>query len=366
MKLFMKLFSALLFFAFAAALFYSCKKSDKADPGQNAVTDQIRQRFKNEPLRSVQLLNLPGTGFYGDMNGTRLTPGSVKNSRELGTSCPDPGDAEFSQSFVSMEREFTCNVGYRFVVTYKIISEFYIVNNVGSSYSGGRIRLKNALGTYYYITPSASRAPLLSIQNNGVVGHNSLGADLNEFIVSFRTEYISQTDFSNAVAIEPNLFAYTDCSNYSTITIAFSPQQSAEGSQQNTYPCSRVDRVYWNPRNGSTPPNLTGADPVGSTCFPYGYVFPNKQEVLFKNSSNQWVPFYLFNSGVSGASTAKSLINYFDIFYIDVSTSQSSNGLVPGNVQVRFRNNHMGNSSNGGPCVTQPTDTWIYETWYIN
>ena len=187
-----------------------------------------------------------------------------------------------------------------------------------------------------------------------------------EFVVSYRTEYISSTDFSNAVAIEPNLFAYTDCSSYPTISIAFSPQQSAIGSQQNSLPCSRVDKVYWNPSDGTTPPSLLGCDVIGASCFPWGYVFPDKQEIQFKNSSNVWKAFYLKINGLGQPGVEQSLINYWDVWYIDVSASQSSNGLVPGNVQVRYRNNHMGSTTNGGPCVTQPTDTWIYETWYIN
>jgi hypothetical protein len=72
----------------------------------------------------------------------------------------------------------------------------------------------------------------------------------------------------------------------------------------------------------------------------------------------------LLNPGVQTEN-----INYWDVWYIDVSLSQSSNGLVPGNVQVRFRNNHLGSTSNGGPCVTEPSagsSTWIYETWYIS
>jgi len=317
-------------------------------------------------LRQIQVLHVPVTGYYGDINGNRLEVIPKNGSEKTqGTSCPDLGSTESSQEFVSMEREYTCNVGYRFVVTYRIVSEFYLLNSIGSTASGGRIRLKNSSGQYYYTTPASSKAPV-TITNNGVVSQNSEGADLNEFIVSFRTEYVSETDFAGAVAIEPNLFVLTDCSNYPTLTIPFAPKQAAIGSQQNSFPCSRVDRVYWNPKSGSTPPSLTGANPVGSTCFPFGYVFPNKQEVEFKNSSGQWKPFYLKINGLGQPGVQQSLINYWDVWYIDVSASQTNNGLVPGNVEVRFRNNQMGSTSNGGPCVTEPAGTYIYETWVIN
>ena len=193
-----------------------------------------------------------------------------------------------------------------------------------------------------------------------------MSEDLNEFIVSFRTEYINESQFNSAVAIEPNLYAFTDCSSYPTISIAFSPQQSAIGYQQNSLPCTRIDRVYWNLSSSPTPPNLAGANPSGSSCFDYGYVFPHKQEVQFKNNSGVWKSFYLHVNALSNPGVETSLINYWDTWYIDMSLTQSNNGLVPGNVEVRFRNNHMGSSSSGGPCVTQPNDTWFYEIWYLN
>jgi hypothetical protein len=124
--------------------------------------------------------------------------------------------------------------------------------------------------------------------------------------------------------------------------------------------------VYWNPRSGSTPPSLAGANVTGSGCFPFGYIFPNKQEVEFKNGSGVWKQFYLHILGLGQPGQPVSLINYWDVWYIDVALSQSNNGLVPGNVQVRYRNNHMGSNSNGGPCVTQPSGTYITETCYIN
>lgn len=175
----------------------------------------------------------------------------------------------------------------------------------------------------------------------------------------------------NAALYNESIFSYlgmsNDCSNY-TLIIGYSTQQSAVGSQHTTLPCLRVDKVYWNPSSGTpptyTPPSLSGADPTGSGCFPYGYVFPDKQEIKFKkNSSDNYTGvFNLYINGLGNASVATSEINYFDVWYIDPANSSA---LVTGYVDVRYRNKQTG-TSNGGPCVTEPTDTWVYETWYIN
>lgn len=351
----------------SVVIFYGCKKTAiNETKEQTSLLDFYKQKLKNEPNVSTSVVNLPGKGYYGDINGNRLTVTPGQTNRTDATSCPNPGESEFSQVLVSITSEFTCNVGYRFVVQYKITSEFYPqLNNGGTLLSRGRIKLVNSSGGQVYITPTSTVNPVLTIQNNGVVGQNSNGDDLNEFLVTYRSEIISEATYNLSAAVQSNLTCYTDCTNYATLNIGFSSQQQVTGSQQNSLPCLRIDKVYWNPRSGSTPPSLAGADPTGSGCFPFGYVYPNKQEVEFKNGSNVWKPFYLHINGLGQPGVATSLINYWDVWYIDVSLSQSNNGLVPGNVQVRYRNRQTG-TSGGGPCVTQPDGLYVTETWFIN
>ncbi|MGC4104706.1 hypothetical protein [Ferruginibacter sp.] len=350
--------------ATAAIIFYGCKKTTALESKEQAeLVETFVQKLKDQPKVSTEILNLSGKGFYTDLEGNKITPGKGGSATTNATSCPEPTESEFSQTLFSIDREYTCGTGYRFLVTYKIVSEFYPVVDISSTqFSNGRIKLLNSSGTQVYITPVANKNPLVGPPvNNGVVGHNSIGADLNEFLVTYRSEVISDYIYSQAATVQSNLIAYTDCSNYPILQIGFSSQQATFGSQHTTQPCLRVDKVYWNPRSGSTPPSLGGCDVLGSSCFPSGYVRPHKQEVQFKNASNVWVPFYLY---IPGPSTNNSgLINYWDVWYIDVPGTP---GLTPGNVQVRYRNNLMSTSSNGGPCVTQPADTWVYETWYLN
>jgi len=343
-------------------LFYGCKKNISMEQ-EMAKTDLVqifKEKLRNTPSSSIEIINAKGKGYYGDLYGNKIV-GGFGITQQNQSSCPDPGDSEFSQELVSITREYTCNVGYRFLVKYKIISEFTPqLTNGGSLFSRGRIKLVNGVGTQVYITSTSTINQVSSIVNNGTAGTNSNGDPMYEFIIQYRSEVINESTYNLSAAVQSNLTCYTDCSNYATLNIGFSSQQQTSGSQQNTQPCLRVDKVYWNPRNGSTPPYLAGCDPVGSSCFPYGYVYPQKQEIEFLNSSGEWKNFYLYQGGDSTLAISTPLINYWDLFKINVGKTNSNAGLAPGNIQVRYRNKQTG-SQNGGPCV----GPWIIETWVI-
>ena len=358
-----------MLFILSIIAFYSCKKNERNEPKvETDLKTLYKEKLKGQPISITQVVNLPGKGYYGDINGNKVTlpPGIHKGNSTNGSSCPGPGDSEFSNDLVSITSEYTCNVGYRYVVTYRLTSEFYpqMTNGSGTP-SKGRIKLLNG-STQVYITPTTTINPVLTITNNGVVGVNSNGDDMNEFIITYRSEIISEATVNSATAIQSNLTCYTDCSNYATLNIAFSSNQSVPTGQQVSSPCLRVDKVWFNPTSGGTPCNLAGCDPIGSGCFPYGYVYPEKQEVEFKNGSGAWKNFYLRINGLGQPGVETGLINYSDVWYIDVSASSSNNGLVTGNVQVRYRNKQVTNGLNGGPCVSQPDGTYVTETWYIN
>jgi len=368
MKFTIKLCITTLVVLISTAIFYSCKKTATNEANeQSELLESFKKKYKNEPFISTEIINAAGKGYYGDLNGNRINIIPGQSNRGNATSCPDPGNSEFSQVLVSISRELTCGFGYRFTVTYKITSEFYPQLTNGSGLpSKGRIKLLNSGGTQVYISPTSPANPVISIQNNGVVGQNSNGDDLNEFLVTYRSELVSEAIYNSSASVQSNLFCYTDCANYPSLSIGFSTQQSSLNSANNTLPCNRIDKVYWTPSGGGAPPSLLGCNPFGSSCFPYGYVYPAKQEIEFLNGSGQWKRFYLHFQGLGQAGTEDlNMIDYFDAWYIDVSLSQSQNGLVPGNVQVRYRNNHNV-SANGGPCVSQPTGTYVTETWYIN
>lgn len=361
-----KLIAFLLIIIGTTTIFVSCKKNSVAkNDERTTLLKSFQEKIIKSPVVTTEILQLKGKGYYGDINGNKISTTSGLAGRGDASSCPDPGDSEFDQEFVSMDREFTCGVGYRFLVTYKVTSEFYPVLSSGSNVSVGRVRLRNG-STTIYTTPNA---PVISIVNNGVVGLNSLGEDLNEFLITYRTDIVPEATYNNATAIQPNLFAYTDCVSYPTLSIGFSTQQSAVGSQHTSLPCLRVDKIYWNPSSGTpptySPPSIAGANVFGSGCFPYGYVLPEYQELQFKNGSGVWKSFYMHINGLANPGVETDKITIIDVWYLDLTLSASQNGLVTGNVDVRYRNK-ITSSSNGGPCVTEPADTWVYETWYLN
>jgi len=344
-------------------LFYGCKKNISMEQ-EMAKTDLVqifKEKLRNTPSSSIEIINAKGKGYYGDLYGNKIV-GGFGITQQNQSSCPDPGDSEFSQELVSITREYTCNVGYRFLVKYKIISEFTPqLTNGGSLFSRGRIKLVNGVGTQVYITSTSTINQVSSIVNNGTAGTNSNGDPMYEFIIQYRSEVINESTYNLSAAVQSNLTCYTDCSNYATLNIGFSSQQQTSGSQQNTQPCLRVDKVYWGTRNGSTPPYLAGCDPVGSSCFPYGYVYPQKQEVRFKTNAagdDFDGKFKLYVNGTGQPSVTTQFLNYWDFYLIDVN---GTSGLTPGYVQVRYRNVQTSNA-NGGPCQ----GPWITETWYLN
>ena len=347
-------------------LLFSCQKSinDQQATEKQDLIETYRQKLQGKPTETTQILKLPGKGFYGDINGNRITTIIPNGGRGNASSCPEPSESEFEQELYSITRMFYCGSGYSYQIRYKIISEFTPLYNGGSPFyniSFGRIKLyNNASNTAIYTTPSTDKNPIVDIQNNGVVGQNSNGDDMNEFILTFYTEEISLSTFNSATRMKAMIFAYTDCPNYASIQIPYSGDQTVSTTTQNALPCSRTDAVYFNVQSGSSPSNLSGVNPIGSSCFPSGYIYPNKQEIEFKKTDGNWGGhFNLYLTGLNNPSSTKYLIDYVDIWYIDGANSAGLGS--QGTKEVRYRNNHNV-AANGGPC----TSAWVYTTWYIN
>ncbi|HUC83316.1 MAG TPA: hypothetical protein VMR70_20565 [Flavisolibacter sp.] len=339
-----------------------CKKTANEIPAPQPETmKDIEAKVLAEGKSFTQIVNLPGKGYWADLNGKQLFRRSIIGART--TACPDPGEDYPEQAIHSVKREYTCAQGFRLEVKYDVTLAYTpeLANNAGTK-SFGRVRLKNGSTTIWPTTTPVPKYNVLSIDVIGSAGTDPNGLPLTTYRVTFRSEYIPESTFNASTTMETYLSVYTDCDDYPTFVIPYSSQQSVATDQANSLPCARIDKVYWGPKVGSTPPYVTGCHPLITSCFPSGYVFPHRQEIQFKNGSGSWVPFALYVNGLGNASVNTGLISIFDVFYIDVS----KNGLVAGNVQVRYRNNHESGTGNGAPCTTAPDDTWVYETWYLN
>ena len=78
---------SLILLTLIIGVLYGCKKTDKVSIKQDDGIAQIKEKYKNLPLSQIQILNIPGKGYYGDINGHPIiTP--VYQNGALGTSLP--------------------------------------------------------------------------------------------------------------------------------------------------------------------------------------------------------------------------------------------------------------------------------------
>lgn len=185
------------------------------------------------------------------------------------------------------------------------------------------------------------------------MGTDPSDASLTLFKIVFTTPYIADATYSNSATAEPGAFVYTDCSNVPTVTGPYTADQANSTTANYTTPCTRYDKVYYNPAAGGTPASVAGVNASGG-CSIYGYIYPDQHHIQYKNSSNVWVdmPFVFYGL------TATGYITNFDVWFIDRTGALSA----VGNYQVRYRNKET-NSTYGGTCESPD---WVTETWYLN
>jgi len=145
------------------------------------------------------------------------------------------------------------------------------------------------------------------------------------------------------------LFCYTDCANIPTISTGYSSQQAIPISNVNYIPCQRVDKVGYSPTTNA----VFGCNAIPSACYPWGYVFPDRQEIQWFDGTS-WLPLNLVFFG----TTNGGIIYTADLWYIDIPNNP---GMTTGAYyQVRYRNRQV--SGTGAPCVT---NIWVEDTWHI-
>lgn len=337
-------------------IFNGCKKDDKQQETQNDI-ERIRAEVRKQPFAATSVVNLQGKGFYGDIDGNPVTithsGKSTNGMSTMGAGCPDPGDETPAQTLVYASIETLCGQGYVVEVAYDLTLVYSPVLTNGTVASFGRIRLKDASGTV--IWPTVAPLPkynVVSIENRGEAGLDPFGLMQTTYRVTFRSDIIAESTFSGAVTMEPYLFTYTDCPNIPTFICPFNTYQYVATALFSQTPCNRTDKVYYNGSSGGPDPSISGI--ANNLYCSSGYQFPTSQEIVFLNSTGDWVPFYLYGISYVG-TTPRNVISSLDIVYIDVAQTVANSSLVRGNVKVKYRNQMSSGCSSG----------WVYDTWYI-
>lgn len=359
MKISLRFLSAVSMIVLLILISGSCKKTDKVedDNKEQRQLEEFKDKLRKEPFSYTQILNIPGKAFYADENGDQIFPGKLNSGRLLSV-CPDPGDDYPSQNIYSVKTEFTCGSGYKVEVKYDLTLIYVpLYTNGSGTASFGRVRLKSGSTVIWPTVTPIPKYNVTDISNVGSAGNDPNGHPYTIWRITFKSDYIPEATFNSASSLESYLQVYTDCPDIPTVVIAYSPQQSTPTTNHNTLPCTRTDAAYWNPGYPGWPSSIAGCDPVGSGCFPPGYVFPDKQEIQFFYSGAWGFIKFKRPWGTPTDSVLDGRINYWDIYFID----RASAGISPGIYQARYRNVQTG-SSNGGPC----TGDWVYtNTWYL-
>lgn len=373
MKALTKNLSILLFIFSVLAVLNACKKNkDKETAQENqqhsmqAALEAMKARYKNEPASYTQVLNLKGKGFWADEKGNQITRHSSPAGRIA--ACPDPGEDYPTQSVYSVKREYTCGQGFRIEVKYDVkLAYTPLKENASLVPSFGRVLLFNSTGTRVWPTTTPlPKHSVLTVENLGSAGTDPNGLALTNYRITFRSDYIPDGIFNASTSMQTYLSVYTDCVDYPTFVCPFSTQQSDVTSQQNFYPCTRIDPVYWNPGIGIGA-SVAGVNTIPSDCLPYGYVFPEQQEIQVY-CYNQWQPMRLWRYGTTTFKEYRNtgIIDNFDIWYVTVDGyTGGGTSYLNGNYPVRYRNK-MITTNAGGPCVTEPVNTWVTTTWDLS
>lgn len=346
------------------AILNSCRKEKTDDIQQSLSVDieSLKAKFKDAPQGTKYVLNLPGKGYYGDINGNKIEPETINTEAYH---CPgDPGDDEFDQQILSSYNEFTCGQGFNVTVTYELKVWYnleYDNPNNPSQLSVGKLRLYNSSNQIIW---QNTTMPISSIVLTGTEPHPGGGSfpDYNVYEVSYTTPYIPAATFNSSTDARPSLFIYTDCSVVPTINIGYSSQQSVPTTANYTVPYSRTDKVWFNPNPGGSAASVLGVIAV-TTCGLSGYIYPDQHDIYIDlGNPAGYQPIRLWRSG-SPANNSGTITN-IDIWFVTMTGYDNGSGgttsISAGTYPVRYMNRQL--STYGGPCTSE----WVYENWYIN
>ena len=222
---------------------------------------------------------------------------------------------------------YVCNSGYIFWIKYNMTFE---CASVLASKLSMSLRLKNSGGTIVYPTITTPN-DFVTVPLNSTDLEN-LGASVTyptgtSFRMTYSSQVIPSSIYTSATIVEHSIFAR----NFGCGIILNIPNFDLTVNTPNStfyQPCSRIDKVYINPRNGSTAGSF-GAVLAATGCSLPNYIYPQKQHIQWRTAGSSTWP------------TANDyLLNNFDVIVFP--------GAI-GSYEFRYRNENT-SSASGGAC----------------
>lgn len=241
-----------------------CKKVDsKNEPitiSQDAKQKAQEMINNNPQLQNVTYnLNKKGTTFFADKYGNKIEP---SNHNNYTYQCDD---IEYAPTSIleSVVREWSCSLGYRFKVKWKISASLPILSNnpIYQIPTKGKFKIKSTDGSTIYSENAITAVDIT------ILGDDPSTGNINRFYsLEYYTQWIPFSYFTlDTAPLEHQIFAQTDC--------IFAPQifnsntSPALGSVLD--PCNRIDQIA-----------ITNAEVFGGVYSVNGTLFGYYQNVL--------------------------------------------------------------------------------------
>lgn len=319
------------------------------------INEDIRKKAQrmvdeNPQLQNVTYnLNIKGSGFYADVNGNKIEPGSNSYTYQ----CADAGDIDYYISPVleTLTRERSCSQGFRFKAKWRISVPLPLLatNPNTGALSRGRLRIKNTSGAILFQQASITPVTITDLGDDPATFNTN-----RLYNVEYTSSWVPFSLFTMDTApLEHTVWAQTDCEDLPQMTLTVTSPALVSVLD----PCNRIEEI------GIANATYSGAVYYDNGAFlgyyqlinpcspPSGATMPDRHEVQIKydldplqewrkinpQNSNSSLPGYVtFPVPANEPYT----ISTSDVYWIrsDLDLYQSGGVGVHGNYKVRYRN----------------------------
>ena len=344
-------------------LFNGCKKMD-SEKQLAPINEDIRKKAQrmvdeNPQLQNVTYnLNIKGSGFYADVNGNKIEPGSNSYTYQ----CADAGDIDYYISPVleTLTRERSCSQGFRFKAKWRISVPLPLLatNPNTGALSRGRLRIKNTSGAILFQQASITPVTITDLGDDPATFNTN-----RLYNVEYTSSWVPFSYFTMDTApLEHTVWAQTDCEDLPQMTLTVTSPALVSVLD----PCNRIEEI------GIANATYSGAVYYDNGAFlgyyqlinpcspPSGATMPDRHEVQIKyvgtGSTDIWrdiSPQNNYNNGdlltdgyVSYPVTVSGTISVHDVYRIPKRDLFNE---THGNYLVRYCNVKTGSPNCFGP-----------------